>query len=45
MGSRVMFICWFGFDVIVELRIWSDLCGKLNMGCGILRDSFMHSME
>ena len=40
MGSRYMFVCWFGVDVIVELGIQCDLCEKPSTGCRNLRDLF-----
>ena len=44
MGCGYMFVCWFGVDVdvIIKLGVWCDLiCENLSIGCRILRDSFM----
>jgi hypothetical protein len=44
MGFEYIFEYWFVVDVLVELRVWCDLCERLSIGFGILKDSFMSSM-
>lgn len=45
MGFEYIFECWFVVDVIVEVKVWCDLCEKPSIGFGILKDSFMSSIR
>lgn len=44
-GSGNMFICLFVVDVIVELKVWCDLCEKpVGMGVGCMYFFCIHML-